>query len=242
MKRLMFGYLAAFFGAVGCGSASSGGGSDTAALSCQIPAPFDCANFIDPSFYSDATLSYNPSALLFVFLRPLDGESPAGAAASRIGPFGNPVTVASVIIVLGAPSFSCTLPDPVQFAIWTESQCGLPSDPINQHIQKIGIAQVQSEPDPDQEAVKLTIPLTAKLPVEPGASVYVALILSEPTVCIASYEAVNNMSMRSMWFGRTDVNCDGETDNTLGWTYLATPTDESVTEYPYDLAFGVVTQ
>lgn len=217
---------------------ASGGSGGTGGAVCNVPGPHPCTGPIDPFAYPDDSLSFAPDALYVTEFAPLPGESPKGAAASLLGPFFEERQSIAMEVVLAHTAY-CKLPDPVRYAIWTENQCGVPTIDPYAISQEVPLGEVEQQ-DINAEAVRLTIPLVDQpITVPAGSALYVALILTEPTVCVGSFEAVSGVSSRALWFGRSDLNCDGKTDADLGWAWLREPTDSTVAIYGDDLGFGV---
>lgn len=218
-------------------TSSEGGASGGTGGVCDVPQPHPCGP-VDPTAYPDDSLTYAPDALFVTGFQALPGESPKGAGAGMLGPFGEERQAIAISVVTSNFAPFCVLPDPVRYAVWTENHCGVPTiDPyaISQEVPLADVEQVTLNP----EAVRLTIPLIdAPVTVPAGSALYVALILTEPTTCVGAFETVTDHSARSLWFGRSDLNCDGKTDADLGWAFLEEPTDPSVNSYVFDLGFG----
>jgi len=221
-------------GSGGSSSTSSEGGSGGV---CDPAQPKPCGPE-DPFAYPDDSLTYAPDAQFVTVFQPLPGEFPKGAAAGALGPFAEERQVIAVEIVAGGNGNAfCKLPDPVRYAVWTEDHCGLPTAIPYNLSQEITLAEVEQQ-DINAEAVRLTIPLVdAPVTVPVGSTLYVALILTAKDTCAAVFEPINNAT-RALWYGRSDLNCDGETDANLGWAFLTAPTDPSVNPYNFNLGFG----
>lgn len=220
------------------GGASSGSGGTGGAV-CDVPGPHPCTGPIDPFAYPDDSLTYAPDAQYVTVFQPLPGEFPKGAAAGALGPFAEERQVIAVEIVAGGNgNVFCKLPDPIRYAVWTENHCGTPTIDPYTISQEVTLAEVEQQ-DINAEAVRLTIPLVdAPVTVPAGRSLYVALILTTKDTCIGAFKPLTNHVPRALWYGRSDLNCDGGTDANLGWSFLEYPTDSSVNPYILDLGFG----
>ena len=211
-------------GGTGGVTASTSSGGD----SCIIPGAYPCGE--QPAGYPDPLASYNADRPFVSVLNPIPGtdEIGNGAGAVRLGPWDVDKDFAGFSVVL-----TSTLPDPLRFAVWSEPQCGLPSDSPHAHEQEVALADVQQA---DVDAwTRATI--TTPIHVPAGESVYVAVVTTAFSVAPTTVEPTLDVAPRAMWFGIVDNDCDGEVDPSLGWAYLDTPTAPAVSPYHYDFAF-----
>lgn len=216
----------------GTGGATASGG--TGGTVCEVGGPLPCGSEIAGT-YPDPLTAYVPGNTIQGSLHPIPGfEDGSGAGTARIGPFAQEMMVSAMSVVV-----QDGFPDPLVMAIWTEPQCGLPSDNPNMHAVEVPVANLLLE-NLGGGFVKATWTLDEPFSVPVGASVFPSLITTEFSVAIATIEPGGEFAPRASWFGIVDNDCDGEIDPDLGYAGLDTPSAPGVSEYHYDLGFAIL--
>lgn len=216
-------------------SSNTTSSSSTSSTAC-VPGAKPCNKPVVDG-YPDPLASFDASADNFDFIGPIPPhEVGHGAAAARLGPFNGDITIALV-----SARVSSFVSAPVRLAVWTEPQCGLPTDAPEIHATPKMLDELSPEAMPDG-TLQITLTLDTPVTVPEGGSAYVAYMLDDAQNAIAVYPPTGDKAPRALWYGLVDNDCDKETDTNLGWAYLDSPTSPDVAPYHYDEAFFLTLQ
>lgn len=225
-------------------SGGSGGGTTTTTAStggsggspCDVPSPYECGPVV--AGYKDPFASYNDIMFPIGPVSALTGRSPTGAAEAWLGPWATAQTFEAIDVFVYVLPGLCDIPETLKIAAWTEPLCGMPTDDPNLHAVEFPVGSVDVTPV-TPEITRLRYVLDP-FEVEAGLPLYLAQILTEDDLCLATINPAGKSAPRALWYGLVDNNCDGIADDTLGHARLDSPTAPEVEPYPYDEAFAVI--